>query len=611
MGFVHHVTRGGQTWAHQMRMLKQVTRMMLFFSIAFGLLFFAFRMWQEPKEDLQATYYHSKASALIIRDKIDVDAKFWCKVSRRCYQAKKVSVDRGTVKKECQPRRNMIFDRGIEVGKEAGSVVIMAFGACLIFYAFRGRFTKGKHHIQGVRLEKPWKVRLKMRFLRKSSGIKLGQALLLKGSETKHILICGTTGSGKTNALRQLLHQIRLRGDRALIVDTTGDFVAKFYQEKKDLLLNPYDMRSETWHPWCECKKKYDYEHLVNSLIPKGSQKHDNFFPEAARAVILASLLHYRKQGKSNMEMFVQGLLRKDVKELFDELEDTDARMYVDPKGERTTASIRSTIANYIRHFDMLPNTTSPFSIRNWILSEKANNEWMFLTCQTEQRDALQSLISVWFSIALHAMQQRPLDQGNKKKIWLVIDELHSLQKLEYLASSLAEMRKYGGAIVLATQNVAQLEEIYGYNGTRIILDQCSTKVSFRQTDPEIAKKMSSFFGQYEFKEAQEGLSYGSHEMRDGVNLSMVERSKATIPATQILSLPDLQAFIKLPGNWPALKSKFRYFKQKNIAASYQEDPQIDFTPNTSKKKEAPEYRKQEQSLPKVIAFEETNPANK
>ncbi len=95
-------------------------------------------------------------------------------------------------------------------------------------------------------------------------------------------------------------------------------------------------------------------------------------------------------------------------------------------------------------------------------------------------------------------------DQGR-----LIIDELHALQKLEYLEESLAELRKYGGAIVLATQNVSQLDKIYRHHGARIILDQCDTKVSFRQSDAEIAKRMSSFFGQREFRETQEGLSYG------------------------------------------------------------------------------------------------------
>lgn len=575
MTFLDNVTRGGQTWAHRMRMLKQVIRIMILGSIGAGLLFFGLKMSKQPKENFQAAYYHLRATLPLAPDKMKVDSKFWCVVSEQCYRNGKVTVNKKKLIKTCQERVDLLLMRGIITLKESGYISTGAFVFFLLFFAVRGFLTRKKKHLQGVRFEKPWKVYLKLACLAKKSDIKLGTILpLIKGSETKHILICGATGTGKTNALRQLMKQIRCRGDRAIIVDTTGDFVAKFFREEKDILFNPYDARTERWHPWCECSKDYDYEHLVNSLIPKNDNHYDDFFPEAGRAVILASLMKYKKEGETDIEKLVRNLLRKSINEIYEELKQTDARIYVDPKGEKTTVSIRATIANCIRHFSVLRNTSSPFSIRDWVLSKQDTDQWLFLACQTDQRKALNSLMSVWFSIALNAIKQRSPDQS-KKKIWLIIDELHSLQKLEYLEESLAELRKYGGAIVLATQNVSQLDKIYGHHGARIILDQCGTKVSFRQSDSEIAKRMSSLFGEREFKQTQEGVSYGAHEMRDGVNLSSVERTKSTISPTQIMNLPDLEAFIKLPGNWPALSTRFKYFKQRNIAESYIEDPKI------------------------------------
>jgi len=568
MVLLDNVTRGGQTWAHRMRMLKQVIRLMILGSIGSGLLFFAFKMSREPKENFQAAYYHVKGTLPFAGPKIEVDAKFWCAISRQCFQNETVHVNTKDLVRLCEKRLKLLTEKAfIEIQKTA-YVSVGSFVFFLLFFGIRGLSTRQKKHIQGVRFEKPWKVRLKMACLLKKSDLKLGAVPLIKDSETKHMLICGTTGSGKTNALRLLMKQIRAKGDRAIIVDTTGDFVAKFFREEKDILFNPYDLRTKKWHPWCECNKDYDYEHLVNSLIPKNDNHYDDFFPEAGRAVILASLMKYKKEGEEDIEKLVQDLLRKSVNEIYNELKETDARIYVDPKGEKTTVSIRATIANCIRYFSALKNTSSPFSIRDWVLSEEDSDEWLFLACQTDQRKALNSLMSVWFSIALNAIKQRSSVQANKK-IWLIIDELHALQKLEYLEESLAELRKYGGAIVIATQNVSQLDKIYGHHGARVILDQCGTKVSFRQSDAEIAKRMSSFFGQQEYRETQEGMSYGAHEMRDGVNLSSIERSKPTISSTQILNLPDLEAFIKLPGNWPALRSKFKYFKQKDITESY------------------------------------------
>ena len=489
-------------------------------------------------------------------------------MSGQCYRNEKVVVNTKDLIRICRERVDLLFDRGIIALKEGGYVSAGTILFFLLFFGFRGFLTHKKRPLKQIELPQPWKVRLKMKILFKDSKVKIGTVPLLKNSETKHVLICGATGTGKTNALRNLMKQIRLQGDRAVIVDTTGDFVSKFFREEKDILFNPYDTRSEGWNPWCECAYDYDYDQLVNSLIPKQDNHHDDFFQEAGRAVILAALKKHQESGNQNIEELVDDLLMKSVSDLYNDLKDTPAKIYLDPQGERTTVSIRATIANTVRHFSMLKNAEDPFSIRDWILSENSSDQWLFLTCQTEQRKALNSLLSVWFSVALNAIKRRSPDQA-KQKIWLIVDELHAMQKLEFLEESLAELRKYGGAIVLATQNISQVDKLYGHHGTRVILDQCSTKVSFRQSDADIAKRMSSFFGQREFRETQEGLSYGAHEMRDGVNLSSVERMRPVISPTQILTLPDLEAFVKLPGNWPALKTKFRYFKQESISQPY------------------------------------------
>jgi len=144
---------------------------------------------------------------------------------------------------------------------------------------------------------------------------------------------------------------------------------------------------------------------------------------------------------------------------------------------------------------------------------------------------------------------QKKISHTSQEKIWLIIDELHSLRKIEHPEDPLAELRKYGGAVILATQNISQLSKIYGYHGARTILDQCGTKVSFKQSDAEIAKMMANPFGQREFTENQQGISCGAHEMQDGVTLSSIDRTRTNVTSTQIMTLPDLQGFIKLPGN--------------------------------------------------------------
>jgi len=57
----------------------------------------------------------------------------------------------------------------------------------------------------------------------------------------------GDTGSGKSSAIRQILRQVKKRGDSAIVYDPAMDFVDEFYSpEGGDLILNPLDARFHT-----------------------------------------------------------------------------------------------------------------------------------------------------------------------------------------------------------------------------------------------------------------------------------------------------------------------------------------------------------------------------
>jgi len=49
-----------------------------------------------------------------------------------------------------------------------------------------------------------------------NSDITIDGMPLIAGTETKHILVHGSTGSGKTQLISKLLDNIRRRGDRSI-----------------------------------------------------------------------------------------------------------------------------------------------------------------------------------------------------------------------------------------------------------------------------------------------------------------------------------------------------------------------------------------------------------
>ena len=87
--------------------------------------------------------------------------------------------------------------------------------------------------------------------------------------ETKHFKMVGTTGTGKSTAIRELLEGALARGDRAVIADPDGGYLNRFYDASRgDVILNPFDPRAHTWNIYGELTATHDVEQLARSLIP-------------------------------------------------------------------------------------------------------------------------------------------------------------------------------------------------------------------------------------------------------------------------------------------------------------------------------------------------------
>jgi type IV secretory pathway TraG/TraD family ATPase VirD4 len=175
------------------------------------------------------------------------------------------------------------------------------------------------------------------------------------------------------------------------------------------------------------------------------------------------------------------------------------------------------------------------------------------------QREFLKPLFSAWVSIIIKGIMAR--SEQNTSRTWIIIDELASLNRLPSLLTGLAEVRKYGGCFVLGFQDLSQLDDLYGHAATKTLSNLTGTKILFRCVDAEMATRMSKYFGEQEKQEASESISFGAHQMRDGVSLASQTHSKPLVAATQLMMLKDLQCFLKFPGDLPVTQLSIPYLK--------------------------------------------------
>jgi type IV conjugative transfer system coupling protein TraD len=412
--------------------------------------------------------------------------------------------------------------------------------------------------LRGSELVSVPQLRRLLKKARQASKIQISGLPIVKDSETQHILLTGTTGTGKTNMLNELLPQIRLRQNRAIIFDVTGEFVDRFFNPATDIILNPLRDNSVDWLPWNDCHTDEEYNNLAAAFVDGESITSDRYWEDAARKVL--SEAFKKEKDNRSIESLLDVIGKIPLHEFSEYFADTFAAAFVSKEAEKGTASVRATLLNKIERLKHLKDG-GQFSIKNWV---NGGTGWLFINSKPNELDTLRPLISAWANIAINGMLDRP-HSGKNEKMWFVMDELPAIQKIPSLAMVLAQGRKYGACLVAGIQNIAQLDRIYGHDGSKELLDLFRTRFFFAVSDNHIAEYASKSLGEIEIDETKESLSYGSNTMRDGVNINSAEKIKRLVLPDEVKNLPPLTCYVKLCGEYPITKLKMELQVQGSV----------------------------------------------
>lgn len=391
----------------------------------------------------------------------------------------------------------------------------------------------------------------------KVSPYPLAGIFLPQGSETQHIQMVGTTGSGKTVAIRELLHTIRERGERAIIYDKGGTYLSRFYQEGRDIILNPLDARGKAWNSWAECEDKADFEALAEALMPMPiNNTMDPFWINAARMIFVSTAHELKNNPKRSNIMLLQYLLTADLGKIYELLKHTESESLVSSKVQKTALNVKTVMATYLKSLLYLQDQGDVFSIRDWILDDTQNN-FLFVSSDGRKHPTLRPLISAWINTA--AKELLGMSANDNRRVWFILDELATLHALPFLEMVKSESRKFGGCFILGHHGPSQLRKIYGREGASVLSNLCSTRLYLRLPDHDDAEVASNNVGSYEIEEVNESVSYGANTMRDGVSVSRQTKEKRLVLPSELQELDDLQGYLRVKGQFPAAKVQLKY----------------------------------------------------
>ena len=405
-----------------------------------------------------------------------------------------------------------------------------------------------------------------------------GGASSFTSGEQSHTMVVGSTGSGKTTVIRELLYGIHSRGEKAIIVDVKGDYISKAYREdmRTDIILNPLDKRGRNWSIFNETTALTGFATIAKALIPADSK--DPTWTEAARAVFVEMANSYVSANLSLAE-FTDKILKTDIEDLAKILKKTSAGKIINTEIEKAALSVMMIMSSYLRPLKLYKSNESCFSIRDWILGDTWNKEhkqhgFLFLSSRAEAKRDLNPIITAQVDIAINAMRSME-NSSSRPKIWFILDELGYFDTaIPNLIDGLTTARSYGGCFVLGAQDITTLAKIYSRERAETITNNCRTKLFMSVEGAETARWCSHNAGSGEVEEWTESFSYGAHEMRDGQSASKIKRMKAAVLDSEFQTLKTGEGYIKLSGYNPA-KFTARKPRLDDISESYIENEKL------------------------------------
>jgi type IV secretory pathway TraG/TraD family ATPase VirD4 len=364
--------------------------------------------------------------------------------------------------------------------------------------------------------------------------------LIPQGDESKHFLIMGDTGSGKSALIRQMLIQLTQDRQTVIVYDPAREYVGRFYSpERGDIILNPLDARSPYWNPGDELEHEAESRTIAESVFPDQPNE-PPFFTQTPRK-IFAQMLRARMDAGQMVATMCDG---EALNRLVEGTEMASMISQAAPSQREGVRASLNLIADALRLLKTKDEAKAVWTAREWATKRRG---WIFLTSTPELRASLQPLLSLWLDLlVLRLMNQ---ETGPARPVWFVLDELASLQKLPQLATALTENRKSNNPVVIGLQGKAQMETIYGHLA-EAMLSQPWTKVFLKTSEPRAAKWISDAIGEQDREWLREsrtsGSSWsGSQGSRESKTYMVEKRTVPLILPAEISGLPALHGYLK------------------------------------------------------------------
>ncbi len=378
---------------------------------------------------------------------------------------------------------------------------------------------------------------------------------------SKHMLFLGGIGTGKTNALFQIISKLNKTitdRDVMIIFDTKGDFYREFYRPGDVVISNDQTATGSAELDYWNIFNEIEYgEHLKESvmeiskaLFAQACEKTNQiFFPNAARDVFMGILLHFirvvpeAQRTNENLIKFINQCSSANTRAVLESHEDLKAiSSYISNDNSPQTQGVLSELQQVVREV-FIGNfaKNGNLSLKHLVKNKGAIR--VFIEYDLSVGQMLSPVYSLMFDMAIKEALGRKRSEGN---VYFICDEFKLLPYLSHIDDAVNFGRSLGIKFMIGIQNVEQIYHNYGEERARSIMSGFMTSISFRVNDAKSREYIQGLFGKNQKLEAYLPVTQSKGIIENQREANVVEDWDITrLKIGQaIVGLPEQEPFI-------------------------------------------------------------------
>ena len=414
----------------------------------------------------------------------------------------------------------------------------------------------------------------------------------IQSNNIYHTLLLGAPGTGKSTG--PLLSTLIANFKQKLPPFTVFALDIKPELAKKSVdvvgnpnvkVFSPSSMSEYSWDIYYEINEESSYDDVMDvidqiarSLIFASDEK-NQFFADSAinifNGLMFYCYQYYHYDFMKSMQWVISANIPDAIKEALKNSKDTSYEVLVASKlsqySGKQDATLNSIIMVLNQNLGIFSSSklAHNFSTQDKMVSpaDLDNHISVFIALPERDLEQYSGILRLVVNQTIKFFEARgdkqTANDGRDSTILMLIDEFYRLGKMDNVVQGFATLRSRGISILVATQNMSQLEEIYGQYGMKNILELCQVNILLSAKDPNTVDIFSKMAGEYQETSVSVTKSGGIFDTNASSSTNTSKQYRPVLTAQDFADLAEKKSLIAFVNGKYMMLEKNNYYEDQ------------------------------------------------